>query len=245
MVTGDSGASSKADTLQQNMGIFEVFYQPGTLFASLEKRRGVWVVPLILSLLLTLGTTVAAVRLVGMETLARQRLQSFRLSPEQMQQALDRANSPGQLYATYAGAIVGAAVVLLVIAGLLTLFALVGSKQPKFSTNFSMVTLAYFPYTLVVCVMSVLVLLLAPDRSVLDINNLLATNIGAFMDKDTMSSGLYTLLSAFDILSFAEIGLLSYGFAKVNRSSFGFGLFSVMSLWIVYVMIRMGISILF
>lgn len=237
--------SSKADRLHQNMGIFEVFYQPGTLFASLETRRGAWVVPLILSLLLTLGTTVAAVRLVGMETLARQRLQSFRLSPEQMQQALDRANSPGQLYATYASAIVGGAVVLLVIAGLLTLFALVGSKQPKFSTNFSMVTLAYFPYTLVVCVMSVLVLLVAPDRSVLDINNLLATNIGAFMDKDTMSSGLYTLLSAFDILSFSEIGLLSYGFAKVNRSSFAFGLFAVMSLWILYVMIRMGISILF
>jgi hypothetical protein len=108
-----------------------------------------------------------------------------------------------------------------------------------------MVTLAYFPYTLVVCVMSVLVLLVAPDRSVLDVNNLLATNVGAFMNKDTMSSGLYTLLSSLDILSFAEIGLLSYGFAKVNRSSISFGLFAVLSLWFVWVLIRMGISFLF
>jgi hypothetical protein len=236
---------SKADTLHQNMAIFEIFYQPGTLFASLEKRRAVWVVPLILSVLLTLGTTVAAIRLIGMETITRQRLQSFRLSPEQMQAALERANSPAQLYITYVGAVVGAVVVLLAIAGLLTLFALVGSKQPKYSTNFSMVTLAYFPYTLVVCLMTVLVLMTAPDRGVLDINNLLATNIGAFMNKDTMSSGLYTLLSSIDILSFAEIGLLSYGFAKVNRSSVSFGLFSVMSLWAVYVLIRMGISALF
>jgi len=227
------------------MGIFEVFYQPGKLFASLEQRRAAWVAPLIVGLLLTLGTTVAAIRTIGMDTLARQRLQNMRLSPEQMQTALDRANSPAQLYITYAGVIVGGTVALLVIAGLLTLFALVGSKQPKFSTNFSMVTLAYFPYTLVVCVMSVLVLLVAPDRSVLDVNNLLATNVGAFMNKDTMSSGLYTLLSSFDILSFAEIGLLSYGFAKVNRSSISFGLFAVLSLWFVWVLIRMGISFLF
>jgi hypothetical protein len=227
------------------MGIIEVFYQPGQLFASLEKRRAAWVAPLILGLLLTLGTTVAAIRLIGMDTIVRQRLQSFRLSPEQMQTALERANSPSQLYITYVGAVVGGAVALLVIAGLLTLFALVGSKQPRFSTNFSMVTLAYFPYTLVVCLMTVLVLMMAPDRSLLDINNLLATNIGAFTNKDSMSSGLYTLLSAFDVLSFAEIGLLSYGFAKVNRASISFGLFAVVSLWAVYVLIRVGISFLF
>ena len=227
------------------MGIFEVFYQPGKLFASLEQRRAAWVAPLIVGLLLTLGTTLAAIRTIGMDTLARQRLQNMRLSPEQMQIALDRANSPAQLYITYAGVVVGGTLALLVIAGLLTLFALVGSKQPKFSTNFSMVTLAYFPYTLVVCVMSVLVLLVAPDKSVLDVNNLLATNVGAFMNKDTMSSGLYTLLSSLDILSFAEIGLLSYGFAKVNRSSISFGLFAVLSLWFVWVLIRMGISFLF
>lgn len=224
------------------MGIFEVFYQPGKLFSSLDKRRGAWVLPLILSMILTVCTTAAAIKLIGMDTIVRQRIQSLRLSPEQMQTALDRANSPAQVYITYAGAFIGAALVLVVIAGLLTLFALIGSKQPKFSTNFSMVTLAYFPYTLVVCVMSVLVLVMAPDRSVLDINNLLSTNVGAFVNKEGMSSGLYTLLSSLDILSFTEIGLLSYGFSKVNRSSFGFGLFAVMSLWIIYVLIRMGLS---
>jgi hypothetical protein len=65
------------------------------------------------------------------------------------------------------------------------------------------------------------------------------------MNKDAMSSGLYTLLSAFDILSFAEIGLLSYGFAKVNRTSIAFGLFAVVTLWALYVLIRVGISFLF
>ena len=226
------------------MAIFEVFYQPGKLFSSLENRRGAWIAPLILGLLLTLVTTVTAIRVIGMDTIIRQRMQNLRLSPEQMQTALDRANSPGQLYITAAGAVVGGALVLLLIAGLLTLFALVGSKQPKFGTNFSMVTLAYLPYTLVVCVMSVLVLMTAPDRTTLDINNLLATNVGAFMNKDTMSAGLYTFLSAIDVLSFVEIGLLSYGFAKINRTSISFGLFAVVTLWFIYVLGRVGVSAL-
>jgi hypothetical protein len=226
------------------MGIFEVFYQPGKLFSSLENRRAAWVAPLILGLILTTVTSVLAIRLIGMETIFRQRLQNTQLTPEQMQTALDRANSPIVLYLSYASPVVVGLLVLLLIAGLLTIFALIGSKQPKFSTNFSMVTLAYFPYTLVVCLMTVLVLLAAPDRSVLDINNLLATNVGAFMDKDTMSKGLYALLSSVDVLSFAEIGLLSYGFAKVNRTSISFGLFSVLSLWFVYVLIKMGLSLL-
>jgi hypothetical protein len=227
------------------MGIFEIFYQPGKLFSSLEKRRGAWVLPLLLGMILTVCTTAAAIQMIGMDTLARQRIQSLRLSPDQMQAALERANSPAQVYITEVSAFVASGVVLMVIAGLLTLFALVGSKQPRFSTNFSMVTLAYFPYTLVVCIMSVLVLVLTPDRSVLDINNLLSTNVGAFVNKDSMSSGLYSLLTSLDILSFAEIGLLSYGFSKVNRSSFGFGLFAVGSLWFIYVLIRMGLSALF
>src|ERR1700709_349999 len=118
------------------MAIFEVFYQPGKLFAGLSERRGAWVLPLFLGVLLVLATTVAAVRLIGMDAIVRQQLQNTRLSPEQMQTALNRANSPAQLYVTYSGAVMGAIVSILMIAGLLTVFAMVGSKQPKFSTNF-------------------------------------------------------------------------------------------------------------
>jgi len=47
------------------------------------------------------------------------------------------------------------------------------------------------------------------------------------------------------VLTFAEIGLLSYGFAKVNRTSVSFGLMAVLSLWLVYVLIRVGLSVVF
>jgi hypothetical protein len=228
-----------------SMAIFEVFYQPGKLFASLPERKAVWIVPLILNILLVLGITVAVVQVVGMETIVRQQLQNTRLSPEQMQTALNRANSPTQLYVTYAAAAVGGALSIVVIAGLLTVFAMVGSKQPKFSTNFSMVALAFLPYRLIVGAMTVLVLLASPDPGSLDVTNMLATNVGAFMNKETMSRGLYTFLSALDVLTFFEIGLMSYGFAKVNRTSVSFGLVAVGSLWLLYVLGRTALSLLF
>ncbi len=227
------------------MGIFEIFYQPGKAFASIENRKAAWVAPLLLGDLFLVLTTWAAIHFMGLEAIMRQQLQNTRLTPEQMQLAMQRATSPSQLYVTYAGAGIVGILSVLLIAGLLTVFALMGSKQPKFSSNLSAVALALFPYRLVICLMTVLVMVASPDRTALDISNLLATNVGAFMNKDAMSRGMYTLFSQLDLLTFAEIGLMGYGFAKVNRTSVTFGVFSVLSLWVVYVLIRVGISLLF
>jgi len=227
------------------MAIFEIFYAPGKAFANLENRKAAWVAPLLLGVLCLALTTWGVLHYLGMETVMRQQLEGTRLTPEQMQLAMNRATSPGQVYATYAGTVIVGMLSVLLIAGLLTVFALMGSKQPQFGPNFSAVAIALFPYRLVICAMTLLVLIASPDRTNLDVTNMLATNVGAFMNKETMSKSLYTLLSAFDILSFAEIGLMSYGFSKVNRTGVGFGLFSVLSLWVIYVLIRVGVSALF
>lgn len=229
------------------MAIFEIFYQPGKVFASLPERRGAWIAPLILGVLLSLGTTVAIVHLIGMQAIIRQQLETTRLniSPEQMQRALDTADSPARVYGTYGAVIVGGAVLPLVIAGLFSVFAMVGSRQPRFGTMFSMVTLSLLPYSLIVCAMTVLVLYASPDRSSLDYQNLLATNVGAFMNKETTSRGLYTLMTSIDVLSFLEIGLMSYGFAKVTRNGVFFGVLTVGSCWLLYVLGKVGLSLVF
>ena len=227
------------------MGILEVFYQPGKLFESLEKRRAAWVLPLLFTTVLTVATSYTAIQKIGMANIARQQIESLRLSPEQMQQAMDRATSPAQLYITEGVTVIAVPLVTLVIAGILTIFALIGSKQPKFGTNFSMVALAYVPYTLITAVMSILVVSIAPDPSTLDVNNLLSTNIGAFMDRDSTPKFLYWFLMSMDILVFGEIGLLAYGFSKVNKTTLGFGLVAVGLPWFKFVLGRAGIRMLF
>jgi hypothetical protein len=227
------------------MAIFEVFYQPGKLFASLPGRRGVWVAPLIVGILLSLCATVTAVQKIGLEAIVRQRIENQpNMSPEQMQQALNNANSPVIAYLVYAAAVFAGVLLPIVIAGCLSIFALMASQQPKFGTMFSMVTLAYFPYTAITALMTVLVVFASPDTSVLDLQNLLSTNVAAFMNKETTGKALYAFLGSVDILSFGEIGLLAYGFSKVTRSSFFFGIFSVGCLWAIYVAFKVGLSLL-
>lgn len=227
------------------MSIIEVFYQPGKLFASLKDRRAAWVLPLIVDILLVVAVAFATVQLIGMETIVRQRLEGTRLSPEQMDIALQRSRSPAQAYITFAGAALSTPLTLLAIAGILTIFAMVSSRQPKFSTMFSMVTLAFLPYSLVSGLMTTIVLFASPDRTTLDITNLLATNPAAFMDKATTSKGLYSLMTSLDLLSFGEIGMLSYGFSKVTKTGLGSGLFAVITIWILYVLAKVGIAMLF
>jgi hypothetical protein len=227
------------------MAIFEVFYQPGKLFASLPERRGAWIAPLIIGLLVTLLTVSVAVNKIGIQTIVRQQIESAsNMSPEQQQQALERSNSPAVKYLIYGVACVGSVVAPLVISAGLMIFGLMATRQPKFSTMFSMVTLAFLPYGVVVSLMTILVLFASPDTSALDFNNLLSTNVAAFMNKETMSKGLYSLLMSIDVLTFAVMGMLAYGFSKITRSSVFFGFVSIGCLWAVWAVIKMGLSLL-
>ena len=227
------------------MAILEVFYQPGKLFASLPNRRGVWVLPLILSLLIGLVASRVLIQRIGLDNIVRQQIESRpNMTPEQQQQALNNANSPIIGYIVYGAVILGSLVVPLVIAGALTIFGLMATQQPKFGTTFSMVVLAYFPYTIVVSLMTLIVLYASADPTVLDYQNLLSTNVAAYMNKETTGKALYQFLTSMDILSFVEIGFLGYGFSKITRSSFFYGLFSVGALWALYVALRVGLSFL-
>jgi hypothetical protein len=225
--------------------LLEIFYQPGKVFESLPERRWVWVLPLILNILLITLQAWAVPHYMGRENIARQQLETFArsLTPEQMQAAVSRANSPSQIYIGLASAAVSAAVILLIIAGALMAFGMMTSQAPTFGAMFSMVALAYFPYWLVAVAMSVMVLMISPDPTSLDWRNLLATNVAAFMNKNETSKGLYSLMGSVDILNFAVIGLLALGFSKLTRARFGFGLAAVLVIWAFYVLGKMGFSI--
>ena len=86
------------------MSIFEVFYQPGKLFESLKDRRGAWILPLFVVILLAMGSGIVLIQLVGMQAIVRQRLETMHLSPEQMETAMARSTSPAQQYSGYLGA---------------------------------------------------------------------------------------------------------------------------------------------
>jgi hypothetical protein len=160
-----------------------------------------------------------------------------------MQVAMARAASPAVLYFTYAAVAFGVPLSMLIVSGILFAFSLMTSRPPKFGGMLAMVNLAFFPYFLVVVLMTALVMIVAPDKSALDINNVLATNVAAFVNKSETSKGLYALFTSLDLLSFIEIGLLSYGFSRLTKAGFAAGLAAVVGMWILYVLSKMALSL--
>ncbi len=223
--------------------LIEVFFQPGKLFAELPERRAAWVVPLIANTILLVASTVFTVHVMGMDLIMRQRMASSSMNPEQMQKAMEQATTPFATYATYAAVAVFTPISMLVVAGALFAFGMMTSRSPKFGSMLAMVNISFFPYFLVTVLMTALVMAAAPDKTALDINNLLATNVAAFVNKSETSKGVYSLFTSLDLLSFIEIGLLSFGFSKLTKAGFAAGLGAVGGLWVLYVAAKMGMSL--
>jgi hypothetical protein len=224
--------------------LFEVFFQPGKVFSSLPERRAAWVAPLLANTILLIVSTAITINVLGMDLIMRQRLAASSMSPDQMQQAMERATTPAAVYITYGAVAVGTPLAMLIVAGVLSAFGMMTSRPPKFGSMLAMVCLAFFPYFLVTSLMTALVVIAAPDKTALDINNILATNAGAFVNRSETSKGLYALLTSLDLLSFMEIGLLSFGFSKLTKSGFAAGLGAVGGMWILYVLSKMALSLL-
>jgi hypothetical protein len=227
--------------------LIQVFFEPGKLFGSLPEGRGVWILPVIANVLLFVVISWLVPHYVGRENVARRQLEAFsgRMSADQLQTAMARANSPANIYSGYVIAAIGIVVVLMGIAGILMVFSMMSSHPPSFGAMLAMTALAFFPYWLITSAMTALILISSPDPASLDIRNPIATNPAAYMDKNSMAKGLYSLFSSLDVLSFAEIGLLAYGFAKVTRVHFLYGFTAVVGMWILYVSAKMALSLLF
>jgi len=223
--------------------LLDVFFQPGKVFADLPEKRAAWVAPLLANTILLVLSTVITIHVLGMDLIMRQRLASSNMSPEQMQKAMEQATSPIATWLTYGAVAVGAPISMLIVAGILFAFGMMTSRAPKFGAMLAMVSLAFFPYFLVTVLMTALVMIAAPDKTALDINNLLATNVAAFMNKSETSKGLYAMFTSLDLLSFIEIGLLSFGFGKLTKAGVAAGLGAVGAMWILYVAAKMAMTV--
>ena len=227
------------------IALLEVLYQPGKLFQSLRERRRAWIVPLAANCVLLAIASFLVPHFIGRANLMRQQVQDLRIPEDKKEAAIAAANSPSRVYTGYVGAVVSGVLIHAVVAGMLFAFGLMTARPPGYGSMLAMVSLAFFPYWLVTTAMTALILVAAPDPSSLDVRNLIATNVASWMNRDSMPKGLYSLLSSVDVLSFAEIGLLSFGFSKLTRVNIFFGLAAVVGIWILYVSSKMAISSLF
>ena len=94
-------------------------------------------------------------------------------------------------------------------------------------------------------ILSVVVVLVATDKSDLDPQHLLAFNIGAFLDQHTTAKPLFALASSLDILILAQVIFAAYGLSRVANISFGKAAGGMVAIWVIFTVIAMGLSLLF
>jgi hypothetical protein len=164
--------------------------------------------------------------------------------PEAVQKAALDAETPARKATGLASAALGTAISLLFLAGLFVGIVSIMDKRVSFTSMLGAVSYAWFPVSLIGGALMLLTIVLSTDRSSLDPQNLLATNVSMFMS-DATSRPLRALVGAFDLLSLARIGLLSIGVSKVAQMPFRHALGVVLGLWAVWVFFRVGLSFVF
>ena len=225
------------------LGLLEIFYAPSKVFDRV-RERGMWLPAFLAIMVCALLASYFVVQGIGMETIIRKQMESNPRAMEQMgPEGLARAaNSPLAKGMAYGAPLIFTPLVLLAIAGLFAAgLSLTGSKL-RFSQVLGATSYAWWPYSAITTLMSALIISVAPNKEDLNLRNLIATNVGAFLDPTTTNKAVYAFASSIDLLSFGLIGFLSYGLARVSGRTFSSCFGIVIVLWLIYVLGKTGIA---
>jgi hypothetical protein len=226
-------------------------FSPKATFADIARKPG-WIVPVIIGCILSIITTPIIGKRVGWRDVVEKQIASSKraqeridsLGAKQKEQAIQRqvAFSP---YVGYVIFPLGMFLVALALAGiLLGAFNGLAGAELDFKTSLGIVTHSYMP-AVIAQLLSIMVLYLkSPD--LIDVQNIVASNIGAFLSDDA-PKWLTALLTSFDLFSFWTIFLLGLGFsvARPKKISMGRALGTVMAVWALYVILKVGATAIF
>jgi hypothetical protein len=218
-----------------------IFFQPKETFQEIAKKP-TWLIAAILLVVIGAVGAIWVMETIGLDNIMAQELRARgqELSEEQLQMV----NSPAAKAVRYAFVIIMNPVMLLVTAGVLMALFMIAGSEAKFSRIFSVVVHSFLAYTVVSMVITVVIVAVAPDPTELDIQNLVASNLGVLVSR-TEAPVLFALLSSIDLLSFYCIFLLSLGMSIVGRKSLATSAALVVIPWGLWVLVKMGMATVF
>ena len=238
-----------ADTPAQSFPerLMGIFISPAETFADVARKPD-FLAPLILGVLGAIAVTETMLWKIGMERIVRTSIeQSGRassMSPEQMDQAVRQGARIGAIFA-HIGGIVGAPIVLLVLAGLgLLIVSLIFGAQTKFKTVFSLICYANLVSLLGSLMAAAVILFGDPDH--FNPQNPVPSNVGFFLNPREVSKPLYSLASAADIFSIWLLILIAVGLAEgTGRKVKPLSIFLVYAgFWVIWILVKMGLAMI-
>ena len=218
----DPATEIAAAPLSEPQRIINIFIAPRETFMDIRHNASWWV-PWLLGTLAVMAFLFTVEKKVGYEVIVNNRIAhaSFlqrtmeRMPPEQRQQAIDKQiqSASRNLYIAPVTALAGS----LIFAALLMLtFNFVFDAGIKYKTTLALVFYSSLP-KIISAVVAIIVLMLGVDADGYDMENPIATNLGALLGSNTDQRTLYHFLSGFDLISMWWVFLLGLGFATVSR----------------------------
>ena len=218
-----------------------VFFSPKATFEDIALQPS-WVVPVVIMMILGLGVAFVMNQKVDWRDVASKRIEesprAANLSAEQKQQQIEMSAkiSPG---IAYGFGVAWPILQALIVGGTLLLaYNVIGGANARFGTSLGIASHAFFPWILY-SLLFILILYLKTPGTV-DLENPIATNVGAFLPESTPKA-LMALGRSIDIFSIWTLLLISIGFAAVNPKKLkGKALSIAIAVWAVYVALKMG-----
>ncbi len=211
-----------------------VFASPGPTFASIARRPG-WVLPLVISTLLSIAATAAIVPRIDFETVMREKMaeRHTSISEDRMEQIIGTQKKIGPLFG-YASALLAPTVFTLVLALILWLAFKAFGWETTFRQSFGVTAHALLPSIFG----SMLLIFFATRLDSLnpaDIRDLTHSNAGFLVDRHA-NPVLHSLAGSVDLISIWMFGLLVIGFAAAANVTRRKTVILIGSLWLILVL---------
>ena len=223
-----------------------VFFSPKATFEDIAKRPS-WILPVVLMTVLGAGVAFVMNQKVDWRDVASKRIEesprAANLTPEQKEQQLAMSAKISPPIA-YVFGIAWPILQALIVGGVVLLaYNLIGGAGARFSTSLGITAHAYFPWILYSLLFILILYLKAPGT--VDLENPIATNLGSFLPESTPKAFM-SLAKSIDIFTVWTLLLISIGFTAVNPKKLkGKALSIVISVWAVYVAIKVGLAWIF
>jgi hypothetical protein len=223
-----------------------VFFSPKATFEDIAKRPS-WILPVVLMTVLGAGVAFVMNQKVDWRDVASKRIEesprAANLTPEQKEQQLAMSAKISPPIA-YVFGIAWPILQALIVGGVVLLaYNLIGGAGARFSTSLGITAHAYFPWILYSLLFILILYLKAPGT--VDLENPIATNLGSFLPESTPKAFM-SLAKSIDIFTVWTLLLISIGFTAVNPKKLkGKALSMVISVWAVYVAIKVGLAWIF
>jgi Yip1 domain len=227
--------------------VFGVLFSPGKTFEDIVRKPS-WVVPIIISTLLSILAVVVLNQKMNWRDYISQQMEknprAANLSAEQKQQQAEMGTKITVAIVYVAGVIAPVCFALLVGLVMMGAYNLLAGAGARFGQSFAI--LAHVGMVGIVSTPIFLLVMFLKPPGTIDPENPLATNLGALLP-DESAKWLVALCKSVDIFSLWMLVLIAIGFAAVNpRKLKGAKSYTIaFTVWAIFVVIRTGWAFIF